>query len=291
MDVVHRSTVTDEQIDALGHMNVRWYGVNAEAATAALFARAELVRPGKALRTYDLYTRHHREQMAGAHLAVRSGVVDIAPRSVTLYHELFNETSDVLAATFLRRVAPADPADTFVHDRVVTVEVPEAGRPRSVRVDDDPLAAAPAVDVLVERELAMRHPRTIGADDVGADGAVPIGDIHELFWGGEPIDPRPWEQHDRGPQGQRVNMAVLETRMVLGRAPRLGDRIQAFGATVAIGEKTSTRRQWVIDLEAGAPLLVSTNVAIALDLDARRATQLTDRMRFEAERNLHPDLA
>lgn len=291
MDVVHRSTVTDEQIDALGHMNVRWYGVNAEAATAALLARAELVRPGQALRTYDLYTRHHREQMAGAHLAVRSAVVDIAPRSVTLYHELFNETSDVLAATFLRRVAPADPADTFVHDRVVTVEVPEAGRPRSVRVDDDPLADAPGLDILVERQLAMRHPRTIGADEVGDDGAVPVDDIHELFWGGEPIDPRPWEMHDRGPQGQRVNMAVLETRMVLGRAPRLGDRIQAFGATVAIGEKTSTRRQWVIDLATGAPLLVSTNVAIALDLDARRATQLTDRMRSEAERNLHPDLA
>lgn len=291
MDVVHRSTVTDEQIDALGHMNVRWYGANAEAATIALLARAELVRPGQALRTYDLYTRHHREQMAGAHLAVRSGVVDIRPRSVTLYHELYNEGSGVLAATFLRRVALADPAGTFAHDRVATVEVPEAGRPRSVRIDDDPLADAPAVDLLVERQLAMRHPRLIGADDVGADGVVPVDGMHELLWGGEPIDPRPWEVHDRGPQGQPVNMAVLETRMVLGRPPRLGDRIQAFGATVAVGEKTSTRRQWVIDLAAGAPLLVSTSVAIALDLDARRAMQLTDRMRSEAERNLHPDLA
>jgi acyl-CoA thioesterase FadM len=291
VEIVHRSTVTDDQIDALGHMNVRWYGVNADAATKALLARAELVRPGQALRTFDLYTRHHREQLAGARLAVRSGVLALTPRVATLYHELFNEDTEVLAATFVRRVSPVDPGGAFAHDHVATVEVPEHGRPRSVPVDDDPLADAPSVELLLERELAMRHPRLVGEGDVGPDGEVEPDRLQELLWGGEPIDKRPWVMHHVGPDGHRVNMAVMESRMVVGRAPRLGDRIQAFGATIAVGDKTTSRRQWVMDLVSGTPFLVSTSVGVALDLDARRATSLPPAMREEAQRNLQPDLA
>ena len=290
MEIVHRSTVTDDQIDSLGHMNVRWYGVHAEEATRALLARAELVRPGQRLRTFDLYTRHHREQMAGARLAVRSGVVALTPQVATLYHELFEEQTGVLAATFLRRVAPVDAEAAFAHDRVVTVEVPEHGRSRSVPTDDDPMADAPAVELLLERGLAMRHPRAVEDAEVGADGEVPADRLQELLWRGRPIDWRPWDMSDRGPEGRRVSMAVMETRIVVGRPPRLGDRIQAFSATVAIGDKTTTRRQWVMDLAAGVPLLVSTSVGVALDLDARRATSLPPGMRAEAERNLQPDL-
>ena len=291
MEIVHHSTVTDEQIDALGHMNVRWYGVNAEAGTQALLARAELLGPNQRLRTFDLYTRHHREQMAGARLAVRSGFLALAPQVATIYHELFNEDTDVLAATFIRRTSPADAGVTFGHLAVDTVTVPEHGGPRSVRVDDDPMAMAPSAETLLARGLAMRHPREVTAADVGADGEVPADRIQELLWGGQPIDPRPWDLHHRGREGQRVNMAVMETRMVVGRPPRLGDRIQSFSAVTAIADKTTTRRQWVMDLNAGVPLLVSTNVGVALDLEARRATSLPPAMREDAERNLHADLA
>jgi hypothetical protein len=74
----HESTVTPDQIDHLGHMNVRFYAVNAQAGTQALLATI----PGWGDRphiVHDVYTRHHREQLLGTPLAVRSAVVGAGP--------------------------------------------------------------------------------------------------------------------------------------------------------------------------------------------------------------------
>ena len=63
----HTSTVTEDQIDHLGHMNVRFYGVNAQAGTRAVLGGL----PGWTGRPYlvhDTYTRHHREQLFGTTL-------------------------------------------------------------------------------------------------------------------------------------------------------------------------------------------------------------------------------
>jgi len=75
--VTHSSTVTPDQIDHLGHMNVRYYAVNACAATESLFGDGTI---------YDVYTRHHREQLLGTVLAVRSGILSIDEGSTRLSH-------------------------------------------------------------------------------------------------------------------------------------------------------------------------------------------------------------
>ena len=38
LPTTHRSTVTEDQIDHLGHMNVRFYGVNARQGTETLLS-------------------------------------------------------------------------------------------------------------------------------------------------------------------------------------------------------------------------------------------------------------
>jgi acyl-CoA thioester hydrolase len=289
VEVVHRSTVTEDMIDGLGHMNVRYYGVNADAATRSLLAAAELVRPDQRPVARDIYTRHHREQMAGAHLAVRSGFVALTPALATIYHELFNTESEVLAATFIRKVALAGD-QRFSHTAVTTIEIPEHGRPRSLTLDDDPLAGAPSVETLLERGLAMRHPRVVEADECGPDGRL-IGErLHELLWRGEPIDPRPWDYHHKGDDGAPVNMAVMESRTVLGDLPSVGDEVQSFGGIVAIGDKTTTRRNWAMDLRTGQPILVGMTIGLAIDLRARRAVALPASIREEAESILAADL-
>ena len=92
LTVTHTSTVTPDQIDHLGHMNVRYYGVNACSATRSLVGAAPIV---------DMYTRHHREQLVGAELEVRSGLLDVDDRTVRLYHELANTDTGDVAATFV----------------------------------------------------------------------------------------------------------------------------------------------------------------------------------------------
>ena len=47
LEITHRSSVTEDQIDHLGHMNVQYYGTNARAATRAMEAAlVNLLSPG-----------------------------------------------------------------------------------------------------------------------------------------------------------------------------------------------------------------------------------------------------
>ena len=161
LTITHRSTVTEDQIDHLGHMNVRYYAVNARAATTSLLAALGWAEPGNA-DVYDMYTRHHREQLLGAQLEVRSGVIAADSNSIRLYHELANATSGELAATFVYRVRTSSSAPL---DHLDTVEVPAHGAPRSIDLDAE--LSAPPLAQVDQLGLAMRAPRTLGVDDMG----------------------------------------------------------------------------------------------------------------------------
>ncbi|HZM29222.1 MAG TPA: thioesterase family protein, partial [Acidimicrobiales bacterium] len=107
LPITHRSEVTEDQIDHLGHMNVRFYAVNAQAGTAAMLAGL----PGWGGRPYavhDVYTRHHREQLVGTPLVVRSAVLGAGADGLRLHHELAAEDTGELAATFVHGISPLD---------------------------------------------------------------------------------------------------------------------------------------------------------------------------------------
>ncbi len=298
LSITHRSTVTEDQIDHLGHMNVRFYGVNARLGTEAVLAR--LGAPSDlAFPLVDVYTRHHREQLRGARLAVQSGVLDAGPDAVRLYHELVNEDTGDLAATFVHRAEArtAQGERTGVPDAVVrqaaetTVEVPERGATRSLSLDADPTARPPSLSEVVERNLAMRKIRTIAADECGPDGRYLVDNAPALLWAGETLDGRDAVWLRDGPDGEKMGWASMETRMGVLRMPSVGDRIQSFGATVALGDKTSHVMLWAFDVDRGDLLAVFEVVSLAFDTVARRAMSIPDAVRAEERDRFHPDLA
>ena len=71
LTVTHSSTVIEDQIDDLGHMNVRYYGMNAMSATRSMCQQMGFDEP----KLRSAYTRHHHEQMLGNQLEVRSGLI------------------------------------------------------------------------------------------------------------------------------------------------------------------------------------------------------------------------
>ena len=74
--VVHNSEVTADQIDHLGHMNVRYYGQAARTGALALAEAVGVVGgDGPEVAQQDLYMRHHREQRLGAKVPGRAGVL------------------------------------------------------------------------------------------------------------------------------------------------------------------------------------------------------------------------
>lgn len=298
--VTHTSSVTDDQIDHLGHMNVRYYGVNAHAATDAMLRALDGWPDGPHV-VHDGYTRHHREQLAGTPLLVRSGVLGADAGALRLHHELVPANAEALAATFVHCVSPVD-------EKGERLEVPAAvvnaageriieplpyAAPRTVDLDLDALATAPSLEVLRERGLDVRKPRVIAADECDERGGYRPDSTMMLLWGGEPAEnTEGWGPglHE-GPDGELMGWALMETRVQLARLPRAGMHIQSFCATVAIHERATHRMHWCYDLERNEPLCTFEAVDVAFDTRARRAMVIPEAIRQRQESILHTDLA
>jgi acyl-CoA thioesterase FadM len=297
LTTTHSSVVTDDQIDHLGHMNVRFYGVNAQAGSRALLA---VIAPDRAqgFVPVDFYTRHHREQLLGARLVVRSGVVDVGPDQLRLYHELANEETGELAATFVHRVVEdaalpggALPEDVVDRARAMVVVVPEHGATRTITLDADPIASAPTMERVRELDLAMRKVRAVTPEECDASGIYIRANAPMLTWAGDPVHRGSPEMLYEGPGGERMGWASMETRIAVRRLPRVGDRVQSFSAVIGLADKTSYRIQWVYDVDAGDLLTTFEIVNLAFDTGARRPLSIPARLREAEQSVLHEELA
>lgn len=280
--VTRSSIVTADQIDHLGHMNVRYYAANAHAATQRLLADLGWERPADA-EAFDLYTRHHREQLLGAALDVRSGLLGADADAIRIYHELANTTTGDLAATFVHRVRSEAPLDRFD-----TVELPAHGAPRSIDLDAE--VVTPGLETVRDLGLELRAPRQVDAEDTDGGRSVARHLVPGLIWGGTPPDGSETELVHIGADGEQVGWATMETRVGIHRLPALGTRIQSFGATTAIGDKTTQMAMWSFDLDSGEPLVSFEVVNVLFDIGARRAMSIPAEMRAEHVANLHPEL-
>lgn len=294
LQTTHRTTVTEEMIDHLGHMNVRYYGVAARAASDAV-VRGLGGAGDLSIQAVDIYTRHFREQLLDARLEVRSTVLSHGGGVLRLYHELRNTETDELAASFVHRLE-ARHGDELVAAWPPAAdldpgEIPEHGRPRSIALDTAPLETAPTLaDVQADALLAMRRPRTIEADECRPDATYHPAAAPFLLWGGEPLEGATGPTLHPGPDGQLVGWATMENRMVIHRLPRRGDRIQSFGAVVEIRDKTTHRVMWGYDLDRGDLLVAFEVVDVALDTVSRRAVPIPEELRRHAEDRFRPEL-
>jgi len=311
LERLHEAVVGEDEIDHLGHMNVRFYLQKAIAASRVLTERLGLSRDacaeqGRVLELRDAYTRHRAEQMAGARLEVHGGVLDVRADGVRLYLDLVNpdrpgahgSASGEIAASFVHDLALRDratrasrPLPENAADRAgaARVEWPQRCRPRSLYLYTTP--AAPSLALVREHDLAMRLERVVREDECDADGVYLPARYQELFWAGEPSKPGEsgrWLVELEG--GGRVGWATLESRGLLHRLPRAGTRIQSFGAEVELARKTCRHNQWVYDVETGELLCTSSIVNLAFDIGARRAIEIPDRVRAGMTARRHPDL-
>lgn len=295
----HTSSVTEDQIDHLGHMNVRFYAVNAHAGTRALLADLP-GWDGRAHAVHDTYTRHHREQLLGTDLVVRSAVLGATPAGLRLHHELAAAETGVLAATFVHGLAPRDadgrrttlPAEVVEAAAALVVPQPDYATTRSISLDSDPFGTAPSLELLRERGLAMRKERSVTPEECDAQGRYRIDMAPMLTWMGEPLDGdvAGGAAHETA-TGQLMAWAAMETRVQIGELPTVGTRVQAFGAGVALHDKVTHRVHWTYDVETGALLTAFENISLAFDIRARRPMQIPDGYRRIEEQRLQPDLA
>lgn len=288
------SRVEPEEIDSLGHLNVRFYLARMDRAGRSLLGalgltETELDRRHAVLRRVDTYSRFRREQFTGAELTVHGGILGVAADQVRCYFEIRNPARNELAAHFVTGTVLGDrtsrqplelPASVRRVNEQYGVQIPDYAMPRSLSLDP------PRTDVSFEALMAEigepaefgmtgRREGVIEAEDCGPDGV--LRDDVDLMFAMFRRQVTAADAKSFGPpvlytdEGHRFGWAMLETRNVEFGRPRAGDAIVWLGADVAIAEKSRQSRRWAFVKATGELLSIHDSVGVAMDLDARRA--------------------
>lgn len=312
MQLLHESTVLPEEIDSLGHMNVRFYMSRMEAANQVLIKELGVsvatAKPSY-LRRVDTYTRFLREQFEGATLHTKGGVLEFTESGMRSYVEISNPETEAVAATFIvttqltdstnRNPLPFDTNSTTIAD-ASRIDVPGYAQPRSLSLgpvnNRVTLAELDAVipDVEGTGMMSGRRQTTVEDDDVDATGwlhkntevmFLPFMKMAQVD--GVPPGPPVFTTAD----GQRVGWAVMETRTLVYSQPRLSDTLSYFNTDIAVEEKSRLSRRWAFNATSGELLGISDNVGLCIDLDARRAIAWPEEIRALIEQHQQPQLA
>ena len=91
--------------------------------------------------------------------------------------------------------------------------------------------------------------------------------------------------------GVRMGWASMETRVRFGTMPRVGARIQSFGAGVAVHDKVTHRVHWTYDLDTEQLLTAFKAISMAFDIVGRRPMSIPETYRQRELDALQPDLA
>lgn len=309
MQVFHTSVVEPAEIDQLGHMNVRFYATRAQAAAQSLMRGLGLDPDGAAglLAQKDFYCRYHREQFDGATLVVRGGVLEAEPEGLRVYLELANEARGEIAASFIIAFALVEPATrralplprpVLAAARAGLIPLPAHGAPRTIDLGPPRLdiayeeAAARLADEIAD-PMSWHVTRTIEPESCDEHGF--LSEREDMMFGGLRGAPKAGERW--GPmtfttdEGHRFGWASLETRTVRLEQPRLGETIVSLGAEIGLHAKVRHSRRWVFNQSTGKLVSLNDNVAIALDLDARKPIEIPRNVRSELDKRHVPELA
>jgi hypothetical protein len=247
-----------------------------------------------------VYTRHYREQYVGSTLRLTGGYLDADDDGFTTYAELHNIDSGDLAATFVQRnrlLAIADrssvapPVDAVRAARATTVDWPERGRPRTLRLAPIQIASSEQLRTLALEPWNDGH---IALGQCDSDGWF-AGGLTTMAWGVErDLDSR-LDDEERSwlyetDDGRSLGLTNVESRRVLVAVPRAGDRVRTVAANVVIGSNRRVRREWSFDPLSGKVFACGDFVDLVFDATARRASDIPPGFRAELERWFHPEL-
>lgn len=276
----------------MGHMNVQFYVQRAEDAVAHLARHLRLgpavAREANArLIPLQHHMRFHRELRPGAPYWLRAAPVALPANQIAIVVEMLATADDSVAFAIMGLYQWTD-----VDSRAV-LDMPESARARAQAL----LQPAPAT--ALERGVTLEPPRPTAtladADGLGLitayRGEVQAGDcdasghLRVRDYMGRVSDAIPnllmrTTGRDRAATGEsRIGGAALEYRFVYRKPARAGDLISVRSGVKSIGAKTYNWVHWILNEETGEAHATAEAVAVAMDLDARKAIPIPDALR------------
>jgi acyl-CoA thioester hydrolase len=302
---LYRGFVNTWECDEMGHMNVQFYMAKLDEGLHHI--RIALGMPpaappasGLALRVTGNHVRFLAEQRASDVLVIRGGVAQADESGISIYSEMINPANNGVAATFLSYMTAWDieantpaavPKSALERAERLRCEVPEHGAPRGVPAEPD----LPAFNLGEAFDLGLaeiyrgavmpKHCDVYGFNALQHyAGRVSDGAPH--LWLALGLDRQKMLEIGHG-------VAVLEFSWRHDMPMGPGKTIVAASGVRHVGRKTITLRHCLFDGASGEPAGVSEAVAVALDLDARRAVELRNDEREMLSRGIvqWPDIS
>lgn len=297
---VARSSVQTWECDQMGHMNVQFYLDKAAQGMAALALELGVGPAAARSASATLIAREHhvrflREQRPGAPFFLRAGIVAAAQDRLRIYQEMVETVSGAPAATFLieaewiaatsRTTQPLPPA--LVAPMGDRVQVPDHGSPRGLELS--PPRAAPELAAADQAGMLRTWQGVVSSAQCDAAGFLTDRHFMGIVSDSIPNLLAMTSGSDRS-KADNVGGAALEYRFVYRGHPQAGDVLTLRSGLKQVSSKTYTWCHWLFDLETGAAVATAEAVAIALDLEARRAIPIPDAMRADLEARVIPGL-
>ena len=100
----YRGVVYPDQLDHMGHMNVRWYTAKFDEAAWHLFSYVGVTNgyireQEKGMAALEQLTKYKAEVMAGDLLVVRSKMLEVKEKTIRFLHTLYNAETEAEVAT------------------------------------------------------------------------------------------------------------------------------------------------------------------------------------------------
>ena len=300
---VWRGGVNTWECDEMGHLNVRFYvarQMEGLVGLAGAIGMETAFRPhaSATLTIRDQHIRFLREARPRAPLHMTVGVLEVGESDARVLQLLVHSLTGEIAASFNTLIEHATcpderpfPWPARMRERLegLSVTAPERARPRSLTLD--PPSGAASLAEADKRGLIALGAGAIGPLDLDVFGRaraeVFIGRISD----GVPAMSAAWRGSSAEERPANVGGAVLEYRIVHAAHPRAGDRFVIRTGLAGVDSRVQRIAHWVLDPATGRPWATAEAVAIALDLDARRAIPISEVDQARLRERISPGLS
>jgi acyl-CoA thioester hydrolase len=219
-------------------------------------------------------------------VSIRSGIVDVSDRTLTLYQEMTNALSGDLTATFVVQAGHLDLKErklvpwrdeTRKRATELHVDLSERATPRALANEsfdrDVTLSRADQLELIVSNRSVCN---SWECDTNGHMNArfymARFSECQGHLWAHIGI-----ERHQQAERA--LATATTEYRLVHFRELSAGDTILVRTGLFGVSERTIHYKHWMFEAETGAPVAASEGIALLFDRSTRRAIVLPDALR------------
>lgn len=294
---VGRGCVQLWECDGLGHMSAHHY---ARKAAEGLEAFALHLDPGgrssaaKKPRILDHHIRFHRELRLSTPYIVCAGLLGGSSGCLRVYEELLDARNGAVAATFLSEIRFEDCRGRLVQSPVLcgqrrealATELPEHGAPRGMRVREK--LPSPSIEGSNRFGLFATYRGSVGPEACDRHGRMRA---HEYLARVSSSTPSPLLHSPAALAVERWDPLVqVETRLVFHRHLTSGDVFEVHSGLRALGSSSYRFVHWVFEAGTGEIAATADVIALAFDLEARRAIPIDPALRKILAEQIIPDL-